>query len=86
MQIEYSKKFKKQLKKAPKKIQIQFIDRLSIFMEDEHAPILKNHKLSGGMENLRSINITADWRALYNDSVKNRPLFVLLGTHSQLYK
>ncbi len=55
-------------------------------MEDEHAPILKNHKLSGGMENLRSINITADWRALYNDSVKNRPLFVLLGTHSQLYK
>lgn len=51
MQIEYSRRFVKELRKAPRKIQIAFRDRLVIFIEN-------------------------------GDIV----FFIMLGTHSQLYK
>ena len=86
MQVRYSKRFQKQFKKAPKNIQKKFISRLEIFIKDPNHPVLKNHKLIGSMYGTRSINITADWRALYDDADEDSPLFVLFGTHSQLYK
>lgn len=88
--IDYSKKFLKQLKKAPFKIQIAFRDRFAIFLEDPLNPILDNHSLTGNHLGKRSINITGDWRAIYsegtNEKGKNSLELHLLGTHSQLYK
>ena len=87
--IDYSKKFLKQLKKAPLKIQIAFRDRFAIFLADPFDPILDNHSLTGNYLGKRSINITGDWRAIYSettDEAGDTGLEVyLLGTHSQLY-
>ncbi len=87
MQIEYSRRFVKELKRAPRKIQIAFRDRLILFLENRSFPILNNHALNGEMKNCRSINITGDWRAIYEDLENGDVIFfIILGTHSQLYK
>ena len=86
MQIEYSKKFLKKFKKCPVNIQTAFKKRLQIFINDEHNQILNNHNLLGTIKDFRSINITGDWRAIFEpiDSGKIAH-FVNIGTHSQLY-
>jgi len=87
--IDYAKYFIKAFKKVPFSIKIAFRDRLSIFINDPYSPILHNHELKGGLQGLRSINVTGDWRALYREykeSDKNVVVFELIGTHSQLYR
>jgi addiction module RelE/StbE family toxin len=88
--IEYSKKFDKQLKKAPLEIKIAFRNRLSLFLKNKFNSALKNHTLTGNFKGYRSINITGDWRAIYSENFgktgEGKIIFELLGTHSQLYK
>lgn len=87
MQIEYSRRFVKELRKAPLKIQIAFRDRLTLFIENRNFSILNNHSLVGEIKNCRSINITGDWRAIYEELENGDVIFfIMLGTHSQLYK
>lgn len=87
--IDYSRKFIKQLKKAPLSIKIAFRDRLIIFLKNPFAPILNNHMLKGKYLSSQSINITGDWRAIYSETLGKDgkvAIFFALGTHSQLYK
>lgn len=87
--INYSRKFDKQLRKAPLEIKIAFRNRLSLFLENPLHSQLSNHKLTGKYSGYRSINITGDWRAIYSE-IENREnkiiVFEAMGTHSQLYK
>jgi addiction module RelE/StbE family toxin len=86
MRIEFSKRFIKLLKKAPKKIQIAFRNRLEIFTSDKFNPILNNHSLSGKYTGYRSINITGDWRAIFQEyKSKKNVYFVAIDTHGNLY-
>lgn len=88
-QIDYSKKFDKQLKKAPPEIKVAFRKRLALFIENQYHPQLNNHQLIGKFTGYRSINITGDWRAIYEERSSPEDnqiiVFLLLGTHSQLY-
>ena len=83
--IDYSKKFLKQLKKAPLSIKIAFRQKSELFINDPFNSLLRSHALSGKLKGSRSINITGDWRAIYSEN-KDAVIFELLGTHSQLYK
>lgn len=85
MQFSSSKGFKKIFKKLPKKIREQFATRIRIFLEDEYHPVLNNHRLAGEYEGCRSINITGDYRAVYQKRDMGSALFIDIGTHSQLY-
>ena len=87
--VSYSRNFQKQLERAPIKIKEAFRDQRKLFNQDQFAPQLKNHQLTGKFKNYRSINITGDWRALYSKNKINKEnviIFEALGTHSQLYK
>ncbi len=89
LRIDYSRKFIKQLKKAPLSIKIAFKNRFNLFLKNPFVPILNNHLLKGRYSNSRSINITGDWRAIYSETLKKKEkvaIFLALGTHSQLYK
>lgn len=87
MRIEYSRRFIKELRRAPRKIQIAFINRLNIFAINQFSPLLANHALTGELKDCRSLNITGDWRAIYEELENGDVLlFIMLGTHSQLYK
>jgi len=83
--INYSRRFNKQLSKAPLEIKIAFRNKRELFIQDSFNSQLNNHKLSGKLKGLRSINITGDWRAIYSE-YKGSIVFEMLGTHSQLYK
>ena len=87
MRIEYSKRFMKEYKKCPANIQRAFKNRLKLLLEDKYHPLLNNHALTGILRNHRSINITGDWRALFQEFDNgNAVYFIVLGTHSKLYK
>ncbi|MCU0680166.1 MAG: type II toxin-antitoxin system mRNA interferase toxin, RelE/StbE family [Planctomycetes bacterium] len=86
MQIEYSKKFIKEFKKCPFNIKTSFKKRLEVFINDQCSPILNNHPLIGELKNCRSINITGDWRAVFEEINDGQIIyFIAIGTHSQLY-
>jgi addiction module RelE/StbE family toxin len=84
MQIEYSQKFIKEFKKCPPNIKKAFISRLEIFNENIHHPLLNNHQLSGKLKNYRSINITGDWRAIFEETTQ-KYYFIAIGNHNKLY-
>jgi len=86
MQIEYSKKFIKEFKKCPIKIKVAFKTRLKIFINNQYSPILNNHPLIGELKNYWSINITGDWRAIFEEINNGQIIyFIAIGTHSQLH-
>jgi addiction module RelE/StbE family toxin len=82
--IKFSGSFDKQLRKAPDDIIVAFLDMLELFLEDPIHPSLRNHALREKFAGHWSIDVTADWRALYRKE-RNRIIFVELGTHNQLY-
>jgi addiction module RelE/StbE family toxin len=85
MNIQYSKSFKSQYKKSPKFIQEKFKERVDLLLIDKFNTILNNHSLSGDLSRNRSINISGDWRAIFeefDDTIR----FKVLGKHSQLYR
>ncbi|MFH0891253.1 MAG: type II toxin-antitoxin system RelE/ParE family toxin [Candidatus Falkowbacteria bacterium] len=85
MFIDFKKDFIKSLDKAPVKIQAAFYKQIKIFELDPFCPVLRNHKLTGEFNSCRSIDITGDWRAIYEEKNEDIVVFLLLGTHSKLY-
>lgn len=81
----YSKHFKKQYKILPKNIREKFQAHLLILLENPNNSQLHKHKLSGPYNNLWSINITGDIRAVY-EQIENTYFFSAIGSHSELYK
>jgi addiction module RelE/StbE family toxin len=85
MTIQYLPKFKKQYKKLPLKLQLQFDDRLQLFLADPTAPQLRVHPLRGNYAGYWSMNVSGDLRALYIKRGDEIIIFALIGTHSELY-
>lgn len=84
MKIEYTKSFIKDLKARPVKIQEKFRSRVILFDKNKFHSLLNNHVLSGKYSGYRSINISGDLRAVFQEDGET-VIFVYLGTHSQLY-
>jgi len=84
MRPYYHPRFEKKFRKLPKKIQDQFEERLVIFLRDMFSPILNNHSVESAYPGWRSINITGDYRALF-EIKDNTVVFTKIGTHSELY-
>ena len=85
MLIQRTAKFKKQYKKLPAKFQIQFEDRLRIFVLDPVDIRLRLHPLKGKYAGYWSMDINGDIRALYRRDRDRIIIFGFIGTHSQLY-
>jgi len=85
MKADFHRDFKKELKSLPKKHQEQFFKRLDIFFQTPRHIILNNHKLSGKLKDMRSINVTGDIRAIYEQIDKNTVLFLTIANHNKLY-
>ena len=85
MNIQYLPKFKKQYKKLPQKFQLQFDERLNLFLTDSIDPRLRIHPLKGKYAGYWSMNINGDIRALYIVQDETLIIFALIGSHSELY-
>ncbi len=84
MKIEYQKKFKTQYNKLPSKVQKKFKKRIALFTINPRARELNIHPLKGDFEGYFSMNITGDFRALFQTDGKYC-YFAYIGTHSELY-
>ena len=85
VQIKFTKSFQKQFQKILPKLQSTFFDRLEIFKNNPFQEILNNHSLRGQWAGFRSINVSGDYRAIYEDLGDSKVKFHAIGTHSQLY-
>lgn len=81
-----SKKFKKASKKLSKEMKSALKERLKMFVENPFHPILNNHALQGSMRHYRSINITGDYRVIYEKIGDNLSRLMDVDTHSNLYR
>lgn len=86
MKVLFHKNFKRGYKKLSPKIQQKFKERLKLFLEDPFNLLLNNHSLYGKWQNFWSINVTGDFRAWYKPIKHDLVEFVLIDTHSNLYK
>ena len=88
MTVRYSPLFFKTLKKLDVKIRKSFKEKILLFSKNSNDPQLNNHPLKREYQGLRSIDITADFRAIYeekHDGKEETAYFVLIGTHDELY-
>lgn len=88
MIIKYSPAFFSKLKKEDVRIKKSVKKRILLFSKNPHDPQLNNHSLKKEYKGHRSINITADWRALYKEKQEGKDIvayFVDIGTHRELY-
>lgn len=90
MIVKYSPAFLYLLKKANVRIRKNLKEVITLFVQDPYNLQLNNHVLRREWEGFRSINVTADWRAIFREIViedeEPTAYFVALGTHRQLYK
>lgn len=85
MNVFTSKKFEKMFRKCHQEIKDRFIERLKIFKKNKYNFVLNNHSLTGKLKGLRSINVSGDYRAIFEEKSEDI-IFVAIGNHSQLYK
>ncbi|MDO8564440.1 MAG: type II toxin-antitoxin system mRNA interferase toxin, RelE/StbE family [bacterium] len=60
-------------------------ERVELFETEPNHPLLHNHALQGDRRGQWSINITGDWRAIYEFQDENTVIFIDIDTHSNLY-
>ncbi|MCR4334546.1 MAG: type II toxin-antitoxin system mRNA interferase toxin, RelE/StbE family [Patescibacteria group bacterium] len=80
-----SRHFEKKVAKLSKKIKIALAERISLFISEPHHITLNNHQLHGSLRSYRSINVTGDYRLIYEDYDTNTVRLIDIDTHSKLY-
>jgi addiction module RelE/StbE family toxin len=88
MKKQLSPLFFEKLKKVDVRIRKSFEEKIAVFEKNPLDPSLNNHPLKAPYEGLRTIDITNDYRAIYEEVPSGSELiayFSLLGTHKELY-
>ncbi len=85
MIVVSTKHFKKKVFKLPKFIKIKLAERIQLFMSEPKNIILNNHPLNGKYSGYRSINITGDYRMIFEELPDGSARLIDVGTHPELY-
>ena len=85
IELYYSKKFVKELKKLPKEIIELAIKKETIFRKNPLHSSLRLHELHGKFEGIWSISITSNYRIIFERMDNGDILFVSIGKHD-IYK
>jgi addiction module RelE/StbE family toxin len=86
MRIILHRNAKKRYGKLTELERRRFKERRNLFLEDPFHPLLNNHALHGAYRGYRSINITGNLRAIYEEINSDTAHFIALGTHPELYE
>lgn len=88
MIIKYDPLFLERYKKLDVRIRKSLKEKIAIFQHNPFDLQLDNHQLEDEYEGYRSIDITADYRAIYEEINEQEEIiayFVAIGTHPELY-
>ena len=86
MRIRYKSPFLKRYAKLSASLRAKCDERIHLFATEPSHPLLYNHALQGDRLEQWSINVTGDWRALYEFVDADTVIFVDIDTHSNLYR
>ena len=89
MRVKYSPLFLAKVKKVDVRIYKSLREKIAIFLKDPNNSQLDNHELYREWEGFRSIDVTSDWRAVYQEIDEGNEIiayFTTLGTHEELYE
>ena len=88
MNVKLGPNIFEKLKKLDVRIRNRFKEKILIFQINPNEPLLKNHQLQDPYKGLKSIDITNDYRAVYEEikmGDEEIAYFIILGTHNELY-
>ena len=88
MIVQHDPALFKKLKKVDIRIRKSFYEKIAVFEKNPLEQHLNNHALKDKYEGFRSIDITNDYRAVYEEvpsGTETVAYFSLLGTHDELY-
>lgn len=80
-----SRNFDNEVEKLTQKFKIILKDKLALFKVEPYNKIFNNHKLKGSLKTYRSINITGDYRVIYEQLNHETVRLIRIGSHSELY-
>ena len=86
MNIVFHKHFEKMTQKLPLKVKQKLVERMALFCSDPSNSQLRSHALHTPYQGSYSIDVTGDYRAVYQLVDNETALFTHVGTHSQLYR
>lgn len=82
MEIEYSPRFRRTLKKQPVEVKILMRDKLRIFINDPFDSRLRTHKLTGDFADCWAIWISYRYRIIFMYGDKGQVILLAIGDHS----
>jgi len=85
MHIVPTNRFIKKAARLPKNIREAYKERVQLFTSSPYDPLLNNHRLHGERRHQRSINITGDWRLIFEQYDANTVRLIDIDTHPNLY-
>lgn len=83
--LEYTQKFKRQIKKLPISIAKDFFAIKGLLEENPFNPSLKTHKLGGNLRPYWSASINYEYRVIFRFEGKQSILLITIGNH-EIYK
>ena len=86
MNVVFHKRFEKLAAKLPLRVKQKMVERILLFVQDPLNSQLRGHALYTPYKGSFSIDITGDYRAIYELIDNETALFTHIGTHSQLYR
>ena len=86
MNVIFHRRFEKMAHKLSPKVKQKMIERIALFTQDPLNKQLRNHALHTPYKGSYSIDVTGDYRAVYELVDAETALFTHIGTHSQLYR
>lgn len=85
MIILRNNRFKKKVRILPQPIKKALASRLRLFVASPFQDLLNNHALVGPRSGERSINITGDWRLIFEEAGPDTIRLIDIDTHHNLY-
>jgi len=86
MIILLHRNFEKKFVKLHPKLKERVRERRDLFSQNPFHPLLNNHPLGGNRREQRSINVTGDWRLIYEPINPDTVVFLDIDTHANLYR
>ena len=89
MKIVFDPAFLRKLKKLNARTRKSFKEKILLFSKNPNDLQIDNHALRDEYKKYRSIDITSDYRAIYEEITIGNEIvsyFIIIGTHAELYK
>lgn len=80
----FEKRLSKYIHKHPD-MESKIKNKLNLFVNSPYALELKNHKLSGKLDELRAIVISYDCRLVFQFVGEDKALLIDIGKHDEVY-